>query len=592
MIDRIEVILGPGSVLYGSNAMLGVINIVTKPAKDFAGLRGAVESEIPTSIRGMAGFGREFRLLGVQGGVTVGLEYFASRGPASGFGPQNYGLDAITGKPKIFSSQQGPTGIWTSKGNPDLFFDQVPSAYARLVLGGFELSLRGALYKRWSPFGGGADLAGTSGYELDRWLSIDARYRATAGRLVRLSARLYGDIYDYRERDPAPAAEDCLAGQTNGCVYDLAGKSRWAGAEVTSTFDWLKDGTVATLIGVDGRVRYTEGSSGDYIDAITGKATASGPTYGAAEKAFAAFLEQTARPTRWLDLNAGARLDVDERFGFHVSPRVAVVASPWRGGHFKAIYAEAFRAPSAYERYFHDPKFQVVADTLRAEAVRSVEGSFEQRVGGQRLLATVFHSWWSDMVFDAYLGDADIAAAKQRGQLDPTASYAYQYRNTAGVRSFGGSVLYEGVVLAQRLRYALAVTGAYARQDDGDGTPAHPLVAAAQLFGNARVSYDLGAPFPVIALAGRFAGRRPISGTSFTPVPTVSPLVELRATVSGPFPKLRGLSYRLSANGLVAEGGPYAIGPLRDASPGYTKQEVVPLDHFRVTAGLEYVLPL
>ncbi len=30
MVDHIEVILGPGSVLYGSNAMLGVINVITK----------------------------------------------------------------------------------------------------------------------------------------------------------------------------------------------------------------------------------------------------------------------------------------------------------------------------------------------------------------------------------------------------------------------------------------------------------------------------------------------------------------------------------------------------------------------------------
>lgn len=36
-IDRIEVIRGPGSALYGANAFSGVVNIITKRPKDFAG---------------------------------------------------------------------------------------------------------------------------------------------------------------------------------------------------------------------------------------------------------------------------------------------------------------------------------------------------------------------------------------------------------------------------------------------------------------------------------------------------------------------------------------------------------------------------
>ena len=38
LVDHVEVIVGPGSVLYGSNAMLGVINVVTKAAKDYRGV--------------------------------------------------------------------------------------------------------------------------------------------------------------------------------------------------------------------------------------------------------------------------------------------------------------------------------------------------------------------------------------------------------------------------------------------------------------------------------------------------------------------------------------------------------------------------
>jgi outer membrane receptor protein involved in Fe transport len=591
MIDHIEVILGPGSVLYGSNAMMGVINIVTKRAKDFAGLRGVVESELPSSIRGVAGFGRQLRLFGQRGEVTAAVEYFASRGPAVTFGPQRYGADDVSGGPRRFSSSQPATGVWGSAGNPDLLFEQVPSAYARLVVGGFELTFHGAMFKRWGPFVGGGDLGSTKGYELDRWLSLDARYHATLSEVARLSVRLYGDLYDYHERDPLSAVQDCLDGQTRGCIYDLDGRSRWAGADVQSSFDWLKSGRLVTLLGLDARLRYAEGSTGEYTDAVTGKSGGVTPPYSAVEKALAVFVEQTARPTAWLGLNAGARVDVDQRFGAHFSPRLAAVASPWSGGHFKAVYAEAFRAPTAYERYYFDPKAELAAPDLRPETVRSVEGSFEQRLGAQRLLVTVFHTWWNDLVVSSTLTDAEIAAAQKRGELAAGVTYASQYRNASSVTNYGGSLGIDGGAVAQRLRYGLGVTGAYARQEDGDGTPAHTLPAAAQLFGNARVSYDLGGRLPVLALAGRFAGSRPISGTSFTPTPSVGPLVELRVTASGPFPGVAGLSYRASGNFVVASGNPYGVGPL-GPTPTYRTRETVPLDRYRATVGLEYALPL
>ena len=88
LIDHIEVVLGPGSVLYGSNAMLGVINIVTKRAKDFAGSHIVIESELPVSIRTLMGFGRDFRIFGKQGEVTSAVEYFQQSGPTFTLGPQ------------------------------------------------------------------------------------------------------------------------------------------------------------------------------------------------------------------------------------------------------------------------------------------------------------------------------------------------------------------------------------------------------------------------------------------------------------------------------------------------------------------------
>jgi outer membrane receptor for ferrienterochelin and colicins len=45
LIDRIEVMLGPGSVVYGSQAMLGTINIITKSGASYEGLHFVAEGE-------------------------------------------------------------------------------------------------------------------------------------------------------------------------------------------------------------------------------------------------------------------------------------------------------------------------------------------------------------------------------------------------------------------------------------------------------------------------------------------------------------------------------------------------------------------
>jgi len=44
LITRIEVIRGPGSVLYGTNAFAGVINIVTKEGQENTGVTISAEA--------------------------------------------------------------------------------------------------------------------------------------------------------------------------------------------------------------------------------------------------------------------------------------------------------------------------------------------------------------------------------------------------------------------------------------------------------------------------------------------------------------------------------------------------------------------
>jgi outer membrane receptor for ferrienterochelin and colicins len=604
LIDHIEMVLGPGSVLYGSHAMLGVINVITKQAKDYKGIHLIAESELPTLGRGGLGFGAQFTALGVPGSVTGQVDYSRSVGPRFTYGPQDYGTDTVTSEPKRFSFTDEPDGIWGGKARAGLF-SEIPAAYGRVAWGDFTLALRAAQSTRGVPFYSAANFNDPKSFERDRWLQLDARYDATLSALAGLSLRLYGDLYDYREDLLSAAAEDCLEGEDAGCLWKALGGSRWGGAEARTRLDWLANGRLVTVLGADGRTRSISAHN-EYHDVRGGDAAITNK-YAQNEFAGALYAEQTAHPLSWLDLNAGVRLDDDQGYGTHWSPRAAAVISPWAGNYIKLVYAEAFRAPSAYERFFADPTSTVAAPDLRPETVRSVEASIEQRIGTHRVLVDAFRSRWSALVMENVLSQEETQAAIDRGELLDFVVDPIQYANVGMVENYGIDATYMGSALGRRLQYAFSVTAAHARRYGADETCSNSLhnllqgcgggdslPAAASLFGNARISYELGDRLPTLALATRFVGKRLLSGTSFADVPSAEPQVELRAALTGVLPGVSGLSYRLIANYAFSAQTPYGIGPVNATEPtaDFPRQETAPVDRFRVMAGLQYDLEL
>jgi outer membrane receptor protein involved in Fe transport len=585
LIDHIEVVLGPGSVLYGSNAMLGVINVVTKDARAFAGGRLVLESELPSSIRAGVGGGGEFGLWGQRGQVVAMAEYFGAQGPAIVLGPQDYGVDAVTGTRRCFDAEGPCDGVWgglVDRGR----FQEIPSAFAHLRWGDVEARVRGALARRGVPSSTYGDFDGTGNYELDRWLAADLRYHAAPLAQLDVGARAYGDLYDYVEVLPTRAAENCLEGQLGGCVYTLSGRSAWTGLELQGRFDWFGDAAYTTMLGFDGRLRAVS-SDDSYLDAMSQELVVTS-AYEANEAAMGVYVEQTARPLGWLSANLGARLDLDQRFGAHLSPRAAVVVDAWQDATVKAIYAEAFRAPDAFERYYSDPTWWLASDNLGPEVVRAVELVLQQRLGAQRLLAGLFASHWQGLVREEEVTADELAAAVADGRLAPGIEYAYTYRNTASMLSYGLNLGFEGSALSRQLRYGATLTLARLQADWLDVLEPLELPVASGLFGNAHVSYLFGPSWPTLGAALRFVGPRPVDASDFEPLPVAPPQLELRFTAHGPLPLVQGLAYRISLSGAFSSESPYAVGPLSAPAEGYTRQETMPVDPLRVLAGLQY----
>lgn len=605
LIDHIEVILGPGSVMYGSNAMLGVINVVTRKARDYGRGLVTVETEVSapvnararlqgprlqkryfsdagTGIRVAGGGSQGFHLLGKKAEIVGQLEYFSAEGPSFTFGPQAYGDDLVTGQPKNFGPRSQP-GVWGGVAR-NSYSTRVPAGHVRLSVGDLQVELRAATYSRSTPyinnfnvFTGDFDAGDT---ERDRFFNTDIRYRLpTTGRLT-LSARLYGGLYDYRQRLTQSAAEDCPSTQTGGCFKTVNGDSKWIGLELQAHRDWLGDGRVTTLLGTDGRLRRVAGRS--EFDGFDQTAQVAMNGYARGEEILGLYLQQEARPVRWLTLNLGGRLDLDSRFGRRLSPRAAVAFHTSENGTAKLSYAEAFRGPTAYELYYSDLG-QIAPGSLRPETVRSLEASHEQRWGEHRLLIGGFVSRWTDMVLLTDVSDEGIQDAIINAQLAPGTTSAVQYSNVANIRNLGLNAAVEGRI-ARRLSYGLNVTAARTRRSSGDGSTLR-LAVSPQVFGNARLAYEIAPDAPTLALAAFFASKRPADRAldgGFSPTPEAPAQVDLRFTLTGPLRFLQGLSYRFTAQYAFAGRMPYVAGPIQVATPEFPAAELAPIDRLRL----------
>lgn len=611
LVDHIEVTLGPGSVMHGGQAMLGVINVVTKRARDYSGLRVIAEGDTTVPVFGdgklrlsplsrygagyrlALGFGRSFELAGEPAELTVQLERYKEHGPDWELPAQVWGDDSVTGRPKDYGPRT-PAGQWGGLATHSSRAD-VPAAYARFTLGNFEATARAGMYTRQSPYmtslvNLGDDFDDHANQEQDRWLQLGVGYQRSLSSRTRFGARAYGLVNDYTWFSRRSAAEECPDGLVAGCERTLVGRGKSGGADFRLNVDepsWHG----STMLGVDSRLRHARS---DLVvhDRVTGATAPVSNDYSELDALIAPYLQQSFTPYRWLDANLGARLDYDTRFGSKLSPRAALGVSPWDNGRIKAIYSEAFRGPTAYELNYADPVEQVAAPGLSAETVRSIELSFEQRFGPHRLFFGVFRSAWSGLASFRTLGDDEVEAAIASGALAPSTTLAYTIANAGQIENYGYNAAYEGRI-GPKLRLGGNLTSAYSRVDLGDGSGDLPLTVGPSFFGNARLSYDTGGNWPTPALALHYLAARPADRAfdgGFARAPYAPADLQLRLTFSGVVPGVNGLRYRLSSMFDTASRGAYVVGPTQYAADGASQATLSPQRRASAFLGLEYAV--
>jgi outer membrane receptor for ferrienterochelin and colicins len=319
LIDHIEVVRGPGSSLFGANAIFGVIDVITREPGRTA------EAETSDDAGSLLSRTEEATITGSRGplsGLLSGSMY-RSAGNASLFFP-------------VFASPDANNGY--AENNDGGHFEH---AFAELRDGDLEIQAMLSDRVRQFPTGAaGAVFDDPANRENDARGYVDASLHKQLDAKTDLEARAYYDAYNY-----------VGSGDYNG-----GGMMPTIAASVKARANWV--GTEATVTRQIGVQRITGGAEYEGSLGIRQWSFAAGEpdVFWSDETPWkaAVFGDAELSVVPKLIVHLGARADWFSDFRDAVSPRAALIYLPDDRTAVKYIVGRAFRVPNAYEEYYAD----------------------------------------------------------------------------------------------------------------------------------------------------------------------------------------------------------------------------------------------
>jgi iron complex outermembrane receptor protein len=354
-VDRVEVIRGPSSSIYGSNAFLGVINIVTKTGRQIDGMEGSFEAGSFDTYKGRFSFGKKF---------TNGVEwllsgsYYTSEGQERLYFPEFD--ERISSDPRARNQ-----GIAQNSDSEEYrnFFSSL-SYRGFTVTGLYSFRLKDV---PTAPYG--AFFGSEPSWSQDERKYLEVKYDHSFEDGSEFTTRVAYDAFPHIGRFPYDYSG---SNQPAGLVYDYDGVfGDWLTAEAQLKRQFLDRHTV--IVGAEIREDLTQHLFNyDTENTVFIDDHRSGRSFGAFGQ-----VEAVLRPD--LLLNAGLRFDHFDTFGETLNPRVGLIYNPWEKTSFKLLYGQAFRAPNDYELYYGSPSYgQVPNPELEPETIQTYELVYEQ----------------------------------------------------------------------------------------------------------------------------------------------------------------------------------------------------------------------
>jgi outer membrane receptor for ferrienterochelin and colicins len=348
LIQRVEIVRGPGSALYGTNAFSAVINVITRRGRDVKNAEVSAEAGSLGAYKGRGTFGDQWRN-GPE--LLLSGTFYNSHGNNALFFP-------------AFDTPATNDGVAVNMDG-----DQYYNFLASLEYGGF--SLQGLYGSRTKviptasfgtvfndPRNRTTDAAGYFDLKYEHHFSDDWQ---VLGRVAYDHSNYHGTyVYDDEETGLPPFTlnQDLSTGERVTVALD-ASKTFFRKHRVTI-------GTETQFNVLEDQSNYNQAP---YFLFLDDRRSSTVP---------ALYLQDEFSIRKNLILSAGIRWDHYDTFGSTENPRLGLIYSPRERTTFKLLYGTAFRAPNDYELYYASPPDQVGNPSLGPETIRTTEVVFEQ----------------------------------------------------------------------------------------------------------------------------------------------------------------------------------------------------------------------
>ncbi len=321
LVERVEYVPGTGSVTYGNNAMLGIINVVTKKGRDFnaAQLSGEVSSQGGQKQR--VTYGKRF-----DNGADLLLS--ASALDVKGRSLYFPAYDTPSTNNGLAENQDGET-------NKRVFGK---FAYQGLTVEGGYVDRKKMLPT--NPTGSTAFNTPFSVRDENAFLNL--AYQTTLSPTLSSLSRLYSGHYAY---DSWRQFTDYSFDNEKYGRREYHGQ--WWGIDQKFVGNWSVDHTM--VFGFEFRNDDRQQFRRTYLSPE--KAVVEVFSDSLSRRTASVYLTDEYRVSERWSLNIGARYDDASDLAGNWSPRLAVIYKPTDQTTLKASYSEAFRMPHAYERF-------------------------------------------------------------------------------------------------------------------------------------------------------------------------------------------------------------------------------------------------